>query len=109
MIAVTTTSGYVTVLDWVNVVLAAIAAVTNFLAGHRGLLVMRPLRYMVGALASLYVALYLWLLLGSVAVAEWSNVVRGIASVAWLVVWIAPAAMGLRVAKRADRQLRGDE
>jgi len=106
--AVTTTSGYVTVLDWCNVALAAVACAVHLLAGRRGLIAVRWVRYSIAFLAATYTALYLWLILGDITVAEWSNLVRGIGPVAWVVVWILPAVLGLRVARKVDRHIKGD-
>ena len=88
------------VATWViraSVILAACSAWVNVCAARR---VRSSLFAAIGALSAIYVAGYMWLLAHPAQRAAWSEVMSGVALVAWPLVWIGPA---LRSAHRQAR------
>ena len=86
----------------VSVVLASVAAGVNIVASKVG---PRPLRVMStvrGVLAAFYAAAYVWLLAHRDQRAHWSQTLSGVALAAWVVVWIVPAIIAIRLRPRAD-------
>lgn len=98
------------VVDEVVTVLSLIGAVVAFCmscrASRHGLLRFRPVHAAIAVLSAVYVAGYLWLLLGNPTVVLWSSVMRGFSMVAWLVVWVVPAWLSLRVNRELHAAIR---
>ncbi len=107
MISVTTTNGYLTVFDGANALLAVTAGVLSLLAARRGLAFTRFSNLARGLLALFYAVMWVGLTTGDISLETWSLWVRGVSPVTWLVVWNLPPWVELRVARRADRQLKG--
>jgi len=94
----------------VTVCLAATAAVLNFFAALHGPLALRVMCGMRAVIAGLYVPAYVWLLWNPTKRAVWSETVAGLSLIAWIVVWIMPAVLALRMEQRAAavaEKLRG--
>lgn len=88
--------------EWVatlSLIGALISLVVNCWAARTGLVVFRTAHAAITAISAIYVAGYLWLLLGDVGPAEWSSVMRGFSLVAWVAVWIVPAVISVRVTR----------
>ena len=90
----------------VSLVGALLSLVVSWVAARRGLIRFRTLHAAVAAMSTVYVAGYLWLMLGNPAPAFWSSVMRGFSLVAWGVVWIAPAVVSLTVARDLHAAVR---
>lgn len=82
---------------WTNAVLAAIAAVTLLLAARHSFPELRATFAAGGVLASIYTGSYIWLAMNLERAKEWSQLMRPVGMVAWLVAWILPAAISMRV------------
>ena len=96
----------------VNVVCVSMSVIVNWWAARSGLFRFRTVHAAIAAVSGLYVVGYLWLfgLLPGVdapSVPQWSSVLRGFAIIAWLVVWIAPAAMSVRMNRDLHHAIRG--
>lgn len=95
--------------EWVTVLTALGAVVSFFMscrASKHGLLRFRPVHAAIAVLSAVYVAGYLWLLVGNPTVALWSSVMRGFSIVAWPAVWVAPAWLSLRVNRELHDAIR---
>lgn len=82
---------------WVSVGLSAVAAVTMLLAARHSLPELRAVFAAGGVLASIYCGAYIWLAMNFERARDWSALMRPVALMAWLVVWILPAAISMRV------------
>lgn len=87
-----------------SALLAAVACVVNFAAAIRGPFGLRMINGARGALAGLYVGSYLWLLAHLEQRAAWSRLMTGTAIIVWIVVWIVPPLLALRL-ERKTRQV----
>lgn len=79
-----------TAVIWVNLAGASAATVTNAAAAVVGWKPWRGLRAAVALLAAVYASSYVALLIGWWPVESWSETMRGVSPVAWLVVWSGP-------------------
>ena len=97
-------------VDEVVAVLSLISAIASFvmsgLAAREGLIKLRPGHAAVSVMSLVYVAGYCWLLFGNPTSAQWSSVMRGFSLTAWIVVWLAPAWVSLRIARELQRALK---
>jgi hypothetical protein len=73
------------------------SVVANWWAARVGLFRLRTVHAAITTVSLLYVGGYLWLLFGNVDPARWSSVFRGISLVAWVVVWVVPAVVSVRM------------
>lgn len=76
----------------INAVLAACSVGMNLVYAMRA--PDRPARVLhacIAGLAVCYVVAYLYLIASSVEVQDWSAVMRGVSTLAWVIVWIDPA------------------
>lgn len=85
---------------------AVISVVANWWAARSGLFRFRAVHAAIAAISLLYVTGYLWLLFGDVDPARWSSTLRGLSLVAWVVVWICPACMSIRVTREMHAAIR---
>lgn len=95
--------------EWVAVLslLSAVASVVmSWQASRHGLLGLRSVHAAVSVMSLVYVAGYCWLLFGNPTSAQWSSVMRGFSLTAWIVVWLAPAWVSLRIARELQRALK---
>lgn len=95
--------------EWVAVLSligAAASVALNWQAARVGLLRFRTVHAAIATIALLYVAGYLWLLFGNVDPARWSSTLRGLSMVAWVVVWLLPAAMSVRMNRELHTAIR---
>lgn len=79
-----------TAVIWVNLAGAVFACAVNAVAAVGGLAPWRPLRAAVALLAAVYASSYVALLAGLWQTDAWSETMRGVSPVAWLVVWSGP-------------------
>ena len=97
-------------VDEVVAVLSLISAIASFvmsgLAAREGLIKLRPGHAAVATVSLIYVAGYVWLILGTPTSGEWSSVMRGFSLVAWVVVWIVPAWVSLALARELRRAIK---
>jgi len=96
----------------VNVVCVSLSVIVNWWAARSGLFRFRTVHAAIAAVSGLYVVGYLWLLgalpgVDAPSVPQWSSVLRGFAIIAWLVVWITPAAMSVRMNRDLHHAIRG--
>ncbi len=82
---------------WASVCMSSIAAVTLFLAARHSLPELRATFAAGGVLASIYCGSYLWLAFNFERSKEWSALMRPVALLSWLVAWVLPAAISMRV------------
>lgn len=95
--------------EWITLMSLAGAAASvavNWQAARVGLFRLRTIHAAIGTISVLYVAGYLWLLFGNVDPARWSSTLRGLSLVAWLVVWILPAAISIRATRELHEAIR---
>ena len=98
----------------VNVICVSLSVIVNWWAARSGLLRFRTVHAAIAAVSGLYVVGYLWLLgalnvigVAAPSVPQWSSVLRGFAIIAWLVVWITPAVMSVRMNRDLHHAIRG--
>lgn len=92
------------IVAWINVFGAAVAAVMQGCAARKGARRARWLHASISAVAVVYVACYLWLVaLIPGSTQHWSEFMRGVGPVAWVVAWWAPAWLSLQRG-RVDRE-----
>lgn len=72
-------------------------------AAREAVAAMRPVYAAVCALAVLYLISYLVIIFTSVDELRWSYWVRGLAVVAWVVVWAAPARRSIKIADKLNQ------
>lgn len=82
---------------WLTVGMSATAAVTMFLAARHSLPELRSTFAAGGVLASIYSGAYVWLAMNFERAREWSALIRPVGLVTWLVVWILPPMISMRV------------
>lgn len=95
--------------EWVaavSLIGAALSFIVSCRAARHGLLRFRPVHAAAAGLSAVYVVGYLWLLLLNPQVVTWSSVMRGFSMVAWVVVWVAPAWLSLRVNRELHAAIR---
>ena len=95
----------------VNVVCVSMSVIVNWWAARSGLFRFRTVHAAIAAVSGLYVVGYLWLLgalpgVDAPSVPQWSSVLRGFAIIAWLVVWITPAVMSVRMNRDLHSAIR---
>ena len=96
----------------VNVVCVSMSVIVNWWAARSGLFRFRTVHAAIAAVSGLYVVGYLWLFgalpgVDAPSVPQWSSVLRGFAIIAWLVVWITPAVMSVRMNRDLHHAIRG--
>jgi hypothetical protein len=79
------------IVAWLAMALIIFAACVNLRAARFGLTRFRMIHTATATLAFIYVAGYLWLLLGDANPMRWSSVFRGVSLIVWPVVWAWPA------------------
>jgi len=84
-------------LLWANLVGSLAAVVGNVWAARVGQSEHRTMRYSVATIAALFAALYIGDLTGLLGPDLRSEIAAGIAPVAWLVAWTAPAVRSATV------------
>lgn len=90
---------------WLNLALAATAALANAYAMRYGSPEMRPIRASIAALAAFYTFGYAWLISG-VDRRTWSLTLSKVSLVAWAVVWIIPPILAARAHTRMTRTIK---
>ena len=79
------------------------AMVMSVVAMRRGIHDWMPFHAAVGALATVYLVGYGWLLCTDVDRATWSEVMVGVGFVTWPVTWLVPTFMSIHTQKSVDR------
>ena len=97
------------IIDYFNLVGAIAAALVNLRAARHGFLETRARLYSTAFLAAVYAVAYAILLWTPIQVEPWSNAVRNLGPLAWVVVWIWPAVAVERLRSWADRSLKHRE
>lgn len=88
-----------------NGVMAGIAVAANLWAVFRS---DHPRQSaMVAALATFFIASYVWLGFHGDAIVEWSEFMRGVSLIAWPVVWIYPALRARDATVKAAKVAEG--
>jgi hypothetical protein len=82
---------------WISLGLSACAAVALLLAARHSLPELRPTFAAGGVLAAIYCGSYIWLAFNYERAQEWSQLMRPVGMVSWLVVWVMPATISMRV------------
>lgn len=95
-----------TVLIWLTLLGSLIACGSALRAVRSGIPLLRPLAAATAALAGIYAVAYLALLaLWGESNLRWSQVMRGVSVVAWLVVWAGWPWMSVKAWRAAHRRL----
>ena len=89
----------------VTCVLAAVASGVNVWAALRGPVALRPMNAARAGLAAVYTAAYIWLLINPDKRLAWSHTMTGVSLAAWVLVWITPAAIAIRLQRDIARQV----
>lgn len=77
---------------WLNLICVCFAAGFQLVASRQGSAIKRHLFGATFGLSLVYAGSYVWLLLDFPdRVQDWSQVMRGVSLVTWVVVWIVPA------------------
>lgn len=85
----------------INAAGALAAVVVNLVAaGRGGLTALRRLHVATAVLAAIYVAGYAWVLFGEPGIEQWSSVMRGVSIAAWVIVWVGPGVVSIRLNRR---------
>ena len=87
-------------IAWANLLGAAVAAVLQFCATRRGAMHVRWWHAMTASMGLVYIVGYIWLLFDLDDPRQWSQVMRGVAVVAWVAVWWAPALLSLHMRRK---------
>lgn len=82
---------------WVSIGLSAVAGCTLFLAARHAIPEMRATFAAAGVLASIYCGSYIWLAFNFERSKEWSALLRPVGMLSWLVAWVLPASISMRV------------
>ena len=87
-------------IAWANLIGAFVATVLNVQAARHGAIRARWLHAMTAVVGVAYVFGYSWLLCTLDDPRRWSETMRGVAVVAWVIVWWTPAILSLRLHRR---------
>lgn len=82
---------------WVSIGLSAIAAVALLLAARHSFPELRATFAAGGILASIYCGSYIWLAFNLERAPDWSELMRPVGLLSWLVSWTLPAALSVRL------------
>lgn len=93
---------------WTNLLTACFAFWFNRKAYKSGIPQLRKSAFLTAWLAVLYVAAYLFLILTNADFFAWSGLIRGISIVAWIIVWIQPARVSVKVWKAYPTDIRDE-
>ena len=85
---------------WANVGLSAIATVALLMASFRSFPELRASRAAAGVLAAIYCGSFIWLAFNYERSKEWSQLMRPVALLAWVIVWILPPISSMRLFAR---------
>jgi hypothetical protein len=96
----------------VNLVCVVVAFAVNVWAAKVGIIRLRTVHAAIATVCIIYVFGYVWLLgwlgvfgLDAPSAEAWSSVFRGISLVAWVAVWIAPAAVSVHLSRELLRAI----
>lgn len=84
----------------INLVLVSIATGVNLWACRHGDPRLRPLWAATAVVCVVYVAAYVWLMVGDVDRGKWSEQVVGVGIPAWIIGWMAPAILTIHLFNR---------
>lgn len=90
---------------WINLLGAFLSMILQGIAAVRGSMRARWLHAAIACVAGAYVAGYAWLvsLTPNGDIRHWSEVMRGVGPVAWIVAWWAPAVLSLHRHKKNEQ------
>lgn len=98
---------------YVNIICSAIAAVYCFSASRKTFIKQRPMYAAVTALCVTYLGSYVWLAFNIEDAALWSQVLRPVGAVSWILAWAWPARhlskMPKDTADRIEKILHGQQ
>lgn len=87
-------------IAWANLIGAIVATGLNFYAARHGSIRARWVHAMTAVVGAAYIVGYVWLLCTLSHPLQWSQTMRGVAVVAWVVVWWMPAILSVRLRRR---------
>jgi hypothetical protein len=82
---------------WVSVGMSACSAVVLFLAARHSFPELRATFAASGVLASIYCGSYVWLAFNFERATDWSALLRPVGMLSWVVAWMLPAAISMRL------------